>query len=118
MEECEVVLKIIDMEIDLLKDKNSKRIFVGGLSMGADMAIALYLRSNKELGGIVSFYGSNPLSHDHMPTINKASQIPILLFNNKWVLNEKDIEYTADYIQKQYLQETASGPKKVSTAFH
>jgi predicted esterase len=70
MEECEVVLKIINEEIDLLKDKDSKRIFLGGLSMGADMALALYLRSNKELGGVVSFYGFNPLSNDHMPSVN------------------------------------------------
>ena len=59
--------------MDMLKDKNSKRIFVGGISMGADMALAAYLRSHTELGGVVSLYGSNPLSIDHMPAINKAS---------------------------------------------
>jgi len=29
--------------------------------MGASMALATYLRTNHELGGIVSFYGINPL---------------------------------------------------------
>ena len=48
-------------------------MFIGGLSMGADMALAAYLRSHTELGGVVSLYGSKPLSIGHMPAINKAS---------------------------------------------
>lgn len=41
--------------------------------MGANLAIALLLRSDLELGGIVSLYGSNPLSIDHISAINKVS---------------------------------------------
>lgn len=33
------------------------------------------------------------------------------MFNNKYVKNKDDIKYTADYIEKQYMKETANKPK-------
>ena len=85
MEQCKVISKRIEKEIEHLSDKNSRRIFIGGLSMGADMALAVYLRTEFQLGGVVSLYGFNPLAIDHIPAVNLARQIPILMINNEYV---------------------------------
>jgi len=57
-------MDIVKKEVDYYPDKDPKRIFIGGLSMGGSMALSTYLRYNEKdrLGGIVSLYGVNPLT--------------------------------------------------------
>lgn len=54
---------IIKTEIKKYPDENPKRIFIGGLSMGASMALASFLSYDgaEPLGGVISLYGINPL---------------------------------------------------------
>ena len=65
--------------------------------MGASMALATYLRTNHELGGIVSFYGINPLIASNFNETAVVDQVPMLFGNNLFVKNSLDVEYTADY---------------------
>ena len=56
--------------------------------MGASQAIATYLHTNKEIGGIVAFYGSNPLDYEHMNnSTKKLDAVPMLLGNCKFLKN-------------------------------
>jgi len=84
--------------------------------MGADMALALYLRSDVELGGFVSLYGSNPLSDENIPaaTVSKGVDMPILMINSIMVKNKNDIEYTSDFIYKRYMTNLAKKPENKS----
>jgi predicted esterase len=54
---------VIDAEVEKYPDENAGRIFIGGLSMGASMALATYLSYDgmEPLGGVISLYGVNPL---------------------------------------------------------
>ena len=52
---------MVNYEIEKYPDKNPKRIFIGGHSHGASLAIAFYLRNDIEIGGIITAYGLNPL---------------------------------------------------------
>ena len=100
--------------MDYFPDKNPQRIFIGGLSMGASMALATYLRSDLQLGGIISMYGVNPLTYNNMNQSPIQSQIPILLFNNDYILDNSDVKYSADFIKRKY-QHTASLYEYINT---
>ena len=39
------MIKLIDIELNRFPDKDPKRIFVGGLSMGGSLALAVYFRT-------------------------------------------------------------------------
>lgn len=76
--------------------------------MGGSLAISTYLKYNcaDRLGGIVSMYGINPLSMENMAeTITQTevrSKTPILLFNNKFLKDKSDIDYSANWISETY----------------
>ena len=55
------ILQIIETE---KLEKDPSRIFIGGLSQGANLALATFLRyeGSKPLGGLISYFGSIPLS--------------------------------------------------------
>lgn len=51
--------------------------------MGASMGLATYLRTNRQIGGIVAFYGSNPLDYEHMNNSTiKIDGVPMLFGNS------------------------------------
>jgi dienelactone hydrolase len=89
---------LINSEINRYPDKDPKRIFIGGLSMGANLAIAYYLNANLSIGGIMSLYGMNPLSSEKMSKTSLSTSIPILMINNQILLNDQDIAITWQYI--------------------
>jgi dienelactone hydrolase len=93
---------IVKDEIQKFPDKNGKRIFVGGHSHGASLAIAFYLRSEIEIGGIVAAYGYNPLAPENIKLSSILSNIPVLIINNEFLKNGDDIYYTSKYIESLY----------------
>jgi len=56
MEATDDFIKLIDSEIEKLKDKDPRRIFIGGFSQGGAMSLATLMRwkGKKNLGGIIS----------------------------------------------------------------
>jgi predicted esterase len=106
-------MDIVKKEVDYYPDKDLKRIFIGGLSMGGSMALSTYLRYNEKdrLGGIISLYGVNPLAMENMKSTElqkfTRSKTPILLFNNDHIIDEYDVEYTANYIKEAYTKNAA-----------
>ena len=56
MEATDDLIKLIDSEIEKLKDKDPRRIFIGGFSQGGAMSLATLMRwkGKKNLGGIIS----------------------------------------------------------------
>ena len=113
IDEVEDLMDIVKKEVDYYPDKDLKRIFIGGLSMGGSMALSTYLRYNEKdrLGGIVSLYGVNPLTIQNMESTElqkfTRSKTPILLFNNDYIVDKVDVEYTADYIKETYTKNAA-----------
>ena len=63
MDQTERIEKLMEVELEYYFDKNPKRIFLGGITNGASIALATYLRYNREkpLGGVMSLYGINPI---------------------------------------------------------
>jgi hypothetical protein len=99
---------LIDVELKYFYDQNPNKIFLGGITNGASIAIATYLRykRDKPLGGIMSLYGINPIESSlisRSASEDKVkSEIPMLMFNNKYLLNDKDIAITSDWLKKTY----------------
>ena len=89
-------------------DRNPKRIFLGGITNGASIALATYLKYNKAtpLGGVVSLYGINPLTDQNIPKSPQLdsvrSKIPMLMFNNKYLLNDLDVKYTIKWFSDSF----------------
>jgi predicted esterase len=56
MEATDDLIKLIDSEIEKVKDKDPRRIFIGGFSQGGAMSLATLMRwkGKKNLGGIIS----------------------------------------------------------------
>jgi len=88
---------LIDTELKYFFDKNPGRVFLGGITNGASIAIATYLRykRDKPLGGIMSLYGINPIK-DTLLTKSASedkvkSDTPFLMFNNKYLKNREDV---------------------------
>lgn len=88
---------MIDVELKYFYDQNPNKIFLGGITNGASIAIATYLRykRDKPLGGVMSLYGINPIESSlisRSASEDKVkSEIPMLMFNNIYLLNDKDI---------------------------
>tara|TARA_B110000285_G_scaffold91082_1_gene104403 strand:- start:357 stop:590 length:234 start_codon:yes stop_codon:yes gene_type:complete len=63
VDQTERIEKLMEVELEYYFDKNPKRIFLGGITNGASIALATYLRYNREkpLGGVMSLYGINPI---------------------------------------------------------
>jgi predicted esterase len=63
VDQTERIEKLMDIELEYYFDKNPKRIFLGGITNGASIALATYLRYNRDkpLGGVMSLYGINPI---------------------------------------------------------
>ena len=61
-EQTDRIEELIDIELNYFFDKDPSRVFIGGITNGASIAIASYLRykRDKPLGGIMSLYGVNP----------------------------------------------------------
>jgi len=84
-------------------DKDPKRIFIGGISMCASMSLATYLRTNRQIGGVVALYGSNPLETKNINKSNlKIDGVPIMFGNCEFLKNTDDIKFTADWFSKNY----------------
>jgi predicted esterase len=76
----------------MFADKNPKRIFIGGITMGASMGIATYLRTNKQIGGIISLYGSNPLDYKNINNSTKSIDgVPMLFGDCPFLKNTDDV---------------------------
>ena len=85
-------MELIDEEIEMYFDKDPKRIFIGGISMGASMSLATHLRTNKQIGGIVALYGSNPLEYKNMNNSTlKIDGVPMMFGNCEFLKNAGDI---------------------------
>lgn len=70
------VTQLIKKEI-LKLNGDSKRVFIGGFSQGASIALALYLLKDMKLGGIVGCSGANCLRLNL--TNAKYNQTPVFL---------------------------------------
>jgi predicted esterase len=82
IDEADDLNKLIDEEIDMYFDKDPKRIFIGGITMGASMGLATYLRTNRQIGGIIALYGSNPLEYSNINNSTKKIDGVPMLFGN------------------------------------
>ena len=56
IEATDNLIKLIKNEIEKFKDKDPRRIFIGGFSQGGAMSLATLMKwkGNKNLGGIIS----------------------------------------------------------------
>jgi len=71
--------------------------------MGASMGLATYLRTNRQIGGIIALYGSNPLDYEHIDNSTlKIDGVPMLFGNSQFLKNTDDIKFTADWFSKNY----------------
>ena len=97
VDQSERIEDYIDTELTYFSDRNPNRVFLGGITNGASMAIATFLRSkrDKHFGGIMSLYGINPIKDSLLSrsvSLDKLrSETPMLMFNNKYLLNDEDI---------------------------
>lgn len=62
-DQCKIIMDIVDMEINMFKDKDSSRVFLSGVGQGANMVNACYFayKGAKPLGGLLSYLGMIPL---------------------------------------------------------
>ena len=74
--QTEIFNKVIQNEISKFGDKNSKRIFLGGFSQGAMLALSIYLRNQDfQLGGLMGFSGQIPLTDQNRDSSPQALDI-------------------------------------------
>jgi phospholipase/carboxylesterase len=70
---------------EILKlDGNSERVFLGGFSQGASVALAFYLQRSMKLGGVVCCSGANCLAVDidNLKKLGKGSA-PLFLHHGE-----------------------------------
>lgn len=100
-------LKLLDQEIDLYDDKNSKRVFMGGFSQGCFTSTATLVRYNKPkpIGGIICLSGLQPLLDEHFENSSQAlkvqSEIPFMQYHGDAdpTVNINDAIYTHKYLK-------------------
>ena len=62
-EAANVLLRIVEVEKELLPDKDPSRIFIGGFSQGCMVSLAAFLKysGTKRLGGVLGLSGMQAL---------------------------------------------------------
>ena len=74
LESGDIVNKCIENEIASIPDKDSKRVFVGGFSQGAAMALHCGYRYPSTLGGIISLSGYALTTSNYPSDINEKNK--------------------------------------------
>lgn len=101
-EQVERINKLIDNEINILKD--SKKIFLGGISQGGTLALHIGLTHLFELGGIIGIH--TLFLKDMIQNIEKINKIPIFLLSGKndYIYNFKFQRLSAKCINKNIIK--------------
>ena len=73
-ESGDIVNKCIQLEIDAIPDKDSNRVYVGGFSQGAAMALHCGYQYPKSLGGIISLSGYALSTSNYPNAINEKNK--------------------------------------------
>ena len=82
VEVTEKILKLIEEEIQKLPNKDPSKIFIGGFSQGATMALNVFMRytGKKSLGGVVAFNSPLMLTKANILANQKSVQQKTPLF--------------------------------------
>ena len=91
----------VHLEAQRFDDKDTQRVFVGGFSQGADLALSIFLRSTVQLGGVFALSGMVPLEPKNMatgaPALQMQGDTPIFLYNGL-----RDDRYLYDIVTESY----------------